>query len=147
MYFSKLYSSTRFFLGLGSFLVIVHWVLSAMLSNCHDVTYVQHHKRTIITSPKYQVLHLLSYPGASLAGVPLPLSWPGWGVPPPPPHLDLARVPPIWTWPGYPPSGLDQGTPPPHLLWDGDGVLLLGVDRKTPAKTVPSRRTTYAGGN
>ena len=45
---------------------------------------------------------------------------PGWGTP----HLDLTRVPPIWTWPGYPHldlvrvlpiSGLGWGTPSAHL--------------------------------
>ena len=34
---------------------------------------------------------------------------------------------------------------PVKVLWDGNGVP-QGVDRQTPVKTVPSRRTTYAGG-
>ena len=43
----------------------------------------------------------------------------------------------LWSGPGTPPprrGGSGPGTPPP-------------VDRQTPVKTVPSRRTTYAGGN
>ena len=34
---------------------------------------------------------------------------------------------------------------PVEVLWDGDEVP-LSVDRHTPVKTVPSRRTTYVGG-
>ena len=34
-----------------------------------------------------------------------------------------------------------------ELLWDGDGVLHPPVNRQTPVKTVPYRRTTYAGLN
>ena len=40
-----------------------------------------------------------------------------------------------------------------YLPWTGGGVPTLGyplppgVNRQTPVKTVPSRRTTYAGGN
>ena len=58
----------------------------------------------------------------SLDGV--PHLWLGY------PHPDLARVPA---------SRRDLGP----VTW----VPLLGVDRHTPVKTVPSRRTTYAGGN
>ena len=32
-----------------------------------------------------------------------------------------------------------------EVLWDRDGVLSI-VNRQTPVKAVPSRRTTYAGG-
>ena len=44
----------------------------------------------------------------------------------------------------YPPGGTRSGTPP------GEGTRTPPpppVDRQTPVKTVPSRRTTYAGGN
>ena len=49
-----------------------------------------------------------------------------------------------WRW-GTPWKG--HGTS--EVLWDGDGVNPPppGVDRHTPVKTVPFRRTTYAGGN
>ena len=90
---------------------------------------------------------LVGYPPhLDLAGVPHPIwTWPGYPhldlarVPPSGPgqgttHLDLARVPPIGTWLGYPPSGPGWGTP----LW---------TDRQTRVKTLPFRRTTYAGGN
>ena len=33
------------------------------------------------------------------------------------------------------------------VLWDGDGIHPPGVDRQTPVKTVPSRRTTYVNSN
>ena len=85
-----------------------------------------------------------------------------------PPHADLARGYLPWTWGGVP--TLEYPLPPPVLTWPGDtylgwggtylgvstldrGVPILagvhpppGVDRQTPVKTVPSRRTTYAGG-
>ena len=87
----------------------------------------------------------------SLAGVLLLPSGPGCSTP----CLDLARVAPIWTWPGYPQEETwDQslGYLPPRkdmepveVLWGGDGVP-PGVDRQATVKTVPSRRTTYAGG-
>ena len=35
---------------------------------------------------------------------------------------------------------------PVEVLWDGDGAPPSGEDRHTPVKTVPSGRTTYAGG-
>ena len=47
---------------------------------------------------------------------------------------------------------MEMGTPRKDMglvevLWDGNGVTpLYPVDRQTPVKTVPSRRTTYAGG-
>ena len=35
-----------------------------------------------------------------------------------------------------------------EVLWDGDEITSPPyVDRETPVKTLPSRRTTYAGGN
>ena len=52
------------------------------------------------------------------------------GVPPPQPDLGWGTLPlTIQTWTGYPPS------------------LPRNVNRQTPVKTVPSRHTTYAGGN
>ena len=75
------------------------------------------------------------------------------------PCLDLAGVPPsgpgrvpppIWAWQGTPSSGPGWGIP-----WKGPGEKYYGMDighppgvnRQTPVKTVPSHRTTYAGGN
>ena len=46
---------------------------------------------------------------------------------------------------GYPPPpNLRLGPPPPKLR---PGTPPLNVNRQTPVKTVPSRRSTYAGGN
>ena len=64
-------------------------------------------------------------------------TWPGY---PPPPGGYLTRVPPLpWggpgTWPGYPPKGGYPDPPPPRC----------GQTNKV--KLLPSRRTTYAGGN
>ena len=55
---------------------------------------------------------------------------------------------PIWTWLGYPPIGPGRNTPevPPPPAGPGWGTP-PGVDRQTPVKTVPYRRTTYAVGN
>ena len=91
----------------------------------------------------HQISHPLSYTGGgctpSKAGgtpsldreVPIPgwgtPSWPGWGTSSP--LLDLT---------GVPPPRRDQGP----VTW-----VPPGVDRHTPLKTVPSRRTTYAGAN
>ena len=41
------------------------------------------------------------------------------------------------------PPGKHMG--PVEVLWEGNGVP-PAVDRDTPVKTVPSRRSTYAGG-
>ena len=58
------------------------------------------------------------------------------GPGPEPPYLDLDLGPPL------PRPGL--GTLPTQTwTWDPP----LNVNRQTPVKTVPSRRTTYAGGN
>ena len=72
--------------------------------------------------PGWVLLLLL---GDTLAGgTPTGGTHPWWGVPQSTPHLDLAGVPPVLTWPGYPiqtrpgytPFILDGGTlPPPHL--------------------------------
>ena len=61
-------------------------------------------------------------------GTPLPIG-PGWGTPLP---IGPGWGTPSWIWLGYPLVGPGQGTPP------------RGVDRQTPVKTVPYRRTTYA---
>ena len=61
-------------------------------------------------------------------------------APPPRPDLGWGIPPPGQTWDGVP--------PPPGQTWDG--VLFpppRNVNRQTPVKTVPSRHTTYAGGN
>ena len=58
-------------------------------------------------------------------------SWPGWGYLPWTEGVATLGYPPFW--PG-------RGRYLPR--W----VLPLGVDRQTPEKTIPSRRTTYAGG-
>ena len=66
---------------------------------------------------------------------------PDWGTP----HPDWARVPPIWDLGlGYPrgmnlgpvtgvPPRKDMG--PVEILWDGDGVPALHLNRKIPVKT------------
>ena len=91
------------------------------------------------------------------------------GVPRVPPHHpDLARVPPtpgmgylppsrpVRGTPPHPRPGMGYptpssrpgwGTPPPTQTWDGVPPPPTNVNRQTPVKTVPSRRTTYAGGN
>ena len=114
----------------------------------------------------------MSTPSVVLTGYPprqgTPLSWPGGGgtlpryppwqgtpqqgtpgrVPPSrvPPRLDLAGYPPGWTWQGAP-----QVSAPWHsgkcykALWD------MGIpprcEQTNKVKLLPSRRTTYAGGN
>ena len=116
---------------------------------CLDLTWVPHHLDLALVPPSGPGR---GTPHLDLARVPpsgpglgtQSRSGPGWGTPiwtwlgttpiwtwPGTPHLDPARVPPIWSWLGYPPSGPGWGTPP-------------GVNRQTPVKTVPSRRTTYA---
>ena len=89
---------------------------------------------------------------APLAGY--PLAGPG-RVPPPagpgrvPPQLDLAGYPPSgWTWQGTPPVSA-----PWHsgkcckALWDMGTPPCGQTEGQTHVKTLPSRRTTYAGGN
>ena len=90
-------------------------------------------------------------------GVLLPPSWPGqgegylpWGTP----HPDLARGDTYLEWGrGY----LPWVPPCSELAGGGRGTYLgvpptpppppSGVDRQAPVKTVPSHRTTWAGGN
>ena len=102
----------------------------------------------------YWVLLLLSYLGTPLQGTPQ-AGYPPEGYPPGrvPPRLDLAGYPPPprgWTWQGSPPLRcLSHGilgnvakhygiwVPPPRGQTEG----------QTRVKTLPSRRTTYAGGN
>ena len=81
----------------------------------------------------------------------------GPGTPPnlrlgtPPPGPGTPPLPPTWTWtwdpppgPGIPLPGPGPRTPPPWTwTWDPP----RNVNRQTPVKTVPSRHTTYAGGN
>ena len=105
-----------------------------------------------------------------LRGVPHPMS--GGGLPVPclggmggnlisdpggVPHLRSGGVPrPDLGW-GIPPGQTWDAVPPWGQTWDGvpspyhpdlDGVPPpRNVNRQTPVKTVPSRHTTYAGGN
>ena len=67
---------------------------------------------------------------------------PGTGVTPPPPTWDWGTAPHLGlgyplerTWNHWKYYGMVMGTP------------ILGVNRQTPVKTVPSRRTTYANSN
>ena len=92
--------------------------------------------------------------------VPTPPGTPCQGIPPPgyPPH---PGYPPGWTWQGTPPPGSPPLAGPgrvsprqlPHgILGNVDKALWdmgtpLWTDRQTRVKTLPSRRTTYAGGN
>ena len=57
----------------------------------------------------------------------------------PPPRKIWDEVPP-------PPKNLRPGTPP-QKIWDKVPPPPRNVNRQTPVKTVPSRHTTYAGGN
>ena len=125
------------------------------------------HTASRVASTPYVVL--TGYPPDR---VPPVLTWPG-GVPtwvPPsrvPPQLDLAWYPPGWTWHGTPPGWTWQGTPPqldlawylpPQVsapwhsgkcckaLWDM-GTPTPGCEQTNKVKLLPSRRTTYAGGN
>ena len=86
----------------------------------------------------------MGYP-LSKVGVP-----PGDGVPP----IQGWGTPPSKTGSGLPPSKAGLGTPPhPRLSQDPPTHPRLvrvpprNVNRQTPVKTVPSRHTTYAGGN
>ena len=106
-----------------------------------------------------------SWPGGTLPGgypiwVPpgrvLPLSWPGgvpcWGV------LYLG-TPPVLTWQGTPPPPTGPGwVPPPSVCPMAFWVMLRSImgygyppcgqtEGQTRVKTLPSRRTTYGGGN
>ena len=76
---------------------------------------------------------------------------PGQGTPPP-------GYPPGWTWQGTPPppSWTWLGTPPAapwhsgkccKALWDMGTPPPPGVNKLTKWNLLPSRRTTYAGGN
>ena len=105
------------------------------------------HPRTGVTRPGILPSPVLIWPGG------YPIS--GWGVPHsgvPSPHPDLdggtprkdmAPVEVIGDGDGVLPRK-DMG--PVEVLWDGDEIP-PPVNRQTPVKTVPSRRTTYAGGN
>ena len=69
------------------------------------------------------------------------------------PFTEMGTPPPIQGWISLP-KNLRPGTPlPPSKvgstylkIWDL-GTPPVNVNRQTPVKTVPSRRTTYAGGN
>ena len=92
----------------------------------------------------YQVLHLLSYPWGGGGRYPIPGQW-GYpisrrGIPHP--WLggtpSLARVPPIWTWLGYPSSAPGWGNPPPQEgTWDQS----LGYPSVLRTRAVISRLT------
>ena len=91
--------------------------------------------------------HILADPPP--AGPDPPLAGLTW--PPPnwldltPPWLGLTWPSPRLDWPDPPPPPL-AGPDPPWLDWPPRLDLTPPVDRQTPVKTVPSRRTTYAGG-
>ena len=105
------------------------------------------------------VPNLAGYPPSQ--GTPLGRVPPRPGYPPSqgtPPRLDLAGYPPRLDLAGYPPppaapwhSGKcckalwDMGTPPPPR-WT-DRLMDGWMEGQTRVKTLPSRRTTYAGGN
>ena len=138
----------------------------------------RHTYRDVLSTPS-----VVLYPGVPLVGgypcqgVPnpclgVPPVGPGWGTPiwnwwggtptRGTPLLDLARVPPVWTWLGSPPSGPGLGTPPKldlagviprpgGVIPRPGGVPPRGqtdgwMDGQTHVKTLPSRRTTYAVG-
>ena len=88
------------------------------------------------------------WPGYPPARVPLQ---PGYPLPPLGPGYPPARIPPQLDLAGYPPAApwhsgkcckalWDMGTPPVDRQIDG------WMEGQTRVKTLPSRRTTYAGG-
>ena len=100
------------------------------------------------------VPHLRSggYPISGLGGYPISgrggdLRWGtpqpdlGWGTPL---GQTLDGVPPSQTWNGVP-AGPGMGYPPTIQTWKG--YPPRNVNRQTPAKTVPSRHTTYVDSN
>ena len=113
------------------------------------------YKKVLLRERKRHTAHrIASIPSVVLAGgreLPHPRTGDTlpWGTPSP--HPDQggtpSQEPGVLTHPhlvrGYP--GKDMR--PVEVLWDGDGVPPLDVDRHTPVKTVPFRRNTYAGGN
>ena len=103
---------------------------------------------------RHTARRVVSTPSVVLPGYPPRGGVPGPGYPP-------GGVPDLGTPPGgeprsgYPPRGVpDPGTPPgggpgpgyPRGEGVPDRTPLPPVDRQTPVKTVPSRRTTYTGG-
>ena len=73
-------------------------------------------------------------------------------VPPPPPiqgWIGTPPSPPIQGWIGTPPHTRLDWDPPPIQGWrlDRKPPPPRNVNRQTPVKKVPSRHTTYAGGN
>ena len=108
------------------------------------------------------VLHLLSLPGGgggrvsctpslaettpSLTGysLPHPLSGPGSGSPLPGPGRGIPLGRDMRPVTGIPPRK-DMG--PVEVLEMEMGYPFLSVNRQKPVKIIPSRRTTYAGGN
>ena len=87
---------------------------------------------------------------------------PGWGgtLPGGVPDLGTSQqgTPPGLTWQGTPPGWTWQGIPPPvaapwhsgkccKALWDMGTPPRGQTEGQTLLKTLPSRRTTYAGGN
>ena len=123
-------------------------------------------KKVLLRERKRHTAHrVVSTPYVGLTGYPPPvLTWPGGGgggVPrlgthPPPAEYPLSGYPHRQGTPlaGYPPSWTWQGTP--RLLHGILGNVAkhygiwvpppLWTDRQTRVKTLPSRRTTYAGG-
>ena len=134
---------------------IVHWILSSVLKDSCLVTKCFYFKYQQESPPAWtqEAYHppcskyslccpILADPPPPLADWPPPRQdWPhpSWTDPPPPAGL----TPPSWTDP--PPPRLDWPTPTPG--WVGWLIPPLWTDRQTRVKTLPSRRTTYAGGN
>ena len=118
--------------------------------------YLVTHKKVLLRERKrHTARRVVSTPSVVLPGSGTPPlgGYLDLGTPPggvtrtsvPPPGGYLTRVPPRGGYPdlggGYP----DLGPPPGGYLTGPP--LPPPVDRQTPVKTVPSRRTTYAGGN
>ena len=136
----------------------------------------RNNKKVLLRERKRHTAHrVASTPYVVLTGYPPVLAWGGYrvylGTPQPgypqqgtshqgtllpgyPPRLDLAGYPPLpgWTWQGTPPAAPWHSGKCCKALWDmGTPPVDRQIDRwmegQTRVKTLPSRRTTYAGGN
>ena len=140
-------------------ITICHFFLCYLKSFCNKKVLLRERKR-------HTARRVVSTPSVVLPGYPPRGGYPDLGTPPggtqiwvPPSPPGGSRYPPGGSgYPlggsGYPPRGGGTRTWVPPGGWvrvpPGGGTRTWvppPVDRQTPVKTVPSRRTTYAGGN